>query len=66
MNVQELLKKLNSYKMIDPRDIDVEDLQKTMEMTIRILIILLRENETMGDVLHSIQTAMKLLGRQEE
>lgn len=66
MNIQSLLQKLSRYRNTNPDDFDSEDFAETMDMAVRVIVALYGQNETMADVLHSIQTAMKLLGRQRE
>jgi hypothetical protein len=50
---------------MDPQDFDTEEFVETIDSAVKIIIVLFNQNETMGDVLHSIQTSMRLLGKEK-
>lgn len=58
--IQELMQKLNGIK----NNLEEEEDKDVLSKTIQLLVGMYNENRTMGDVLHSIQTAMRLLGQQ--
>jgi hypothetical protein len=67
VSIKELVSKLQGYsKPLDPAKINVEDLANTVRMATGLLVSLINDNSLMKDVLHSIQTSMKLLGKPEE